>query len=167
LYGVFKEWGYFWSLDKKKCFTFYFILSNSATQLQKQLKEQHSERWLDQTLHYLSDCQQLSNAANVGLVKKKEFGMPKTCPLVPSPKWLMTVYLLDVLSRLDLIKASITSVLGTVLKLDSTKKIAKKLAGHSRGTAAWVTNVGNEYGQVLMSVATASEGNSSSFRYMF
>ncbi|CAL8276692.1 unnamed protein product [Merluccius merluccius] len=37
--------------------------------------------------------------------------------------------------------------------------ITKKLAGGAAGTAAWVTNVGNEYGQVLMSVLTAAEGD--------
>ncbi|KAA8577840.1 hypothetical protein FQN60_012569 [Etheostoma spectabile] len=37
--------------------------------------------------------------------------------------------------------------------------IAKKLAGVAAGSAAWVTNVGNEYGQVLMSVLTAGEGD--------
>ena len=30
----------------------------------------------------------------------------------------------------------------------------KKLAEKAAGTASWVTNVGNEYGQVLMSVLT-------------
>lgn len=33
----------------------------------------------------------------------------------------------------------------------------KKLAGPASDTAAWVTNVGNEHGQVLISVLTASE----------
>ncbi|XP_028513840.1 uncharacterized protein LOC114574708 [Exaiptasia diaphana] len=37
-------------------------------------------------------------------------------------------------------------------------KIVRKLAGKSPGTAAWCTNVGNETGQVFMSVLTASEG---------
>lgn len=41
--------------------------------------------------------------------------------------------------------------------MDSTKKIVKKLAGHSTGTAAWATNVANERGQILMSVLTASD----------
>ena len=36
-------------------------------------------------------------------------------------------------------------------------KVVKKLAGKSTGTAAWATNVGNENGQVLMSVLTAKE----------
>ena len=42
--------------------------------------------------------------------------------------------------------------------MDSTKKVVKKLAGNSSGTAAWATNVANEFGQVLMCVLTASEG---------
>ena len=42
--------------------------------------------------------------------------------------------------------------------MDSTKKIVKKLAGHSTGTAAWATNVANERGRILMSVPTASDG---------
>ena len=38
-------------------------------------------------------------------------------------------------------------------------KIVKKLAGNAGFTAAWATNVGNEFGQVLVSVLTAAEGN--------
>ncbi|KAJ4919490.1 hypothetical protein JOQ06_025908 [Pogonophryne albipinna] len=36
--------------------------------------------------------------------------------------------------------------------------VTKKLAGTASDTAAWVTNVGNEYGQVLISVLNCSEG---------
>ena len=35
--------------------------------------------------------------------------------------------------------------------------MCKKLAGAAAGTAAWVTNVSNEKGEVLISVVTASE----------
>lgn len=37
--------------------------------------------------------------------------------------------------------------------------MTKKLAGFASDTAAWATNVGNEFGQVLMSVLTAAEGD--------
>ena len=37
-------------------------------------------------------------------------------------------------------------------------QVAKKLAGHATGTAAWATNVGKKHGQVLMRVLTAAEG---------
>ena len=36
--------------------------------------------------------------------------------------------------------------------------MTKKLAGAASDTAAWVSNVGNEHGQVLMSVLTCTEG---------
>ncbi|MED6275515.1 hypothetical protein CHARACLAT_027275, partial [Characodon lateralis] len=55
--------------------------------------------------------------------------------------------------------ARITSTFGSILKMYSTKKVTKKLAGAASDTAAWVTNVGNEHGQVLMSVLTCSEGS--------
>ncbi|XP_051747586.1 uncharacterized protein LOC127511105 [Ctenopharyngodon idella] len=42
--------------------------------------------------------------------------------------------------------------------MDSTKKITKKLAGTARGMGLWFTSVGNEFGQVLISVLTAQEG---------
>ena len=52
--------------------------------------------------------------------------------------------------------ASITSVYGSVLKLDSMK-VVKKLQGAAANTASWATNVGNERGEVLISVLTKSE----------
>jgi hypothetical protein len=36
--------------------------------------------------------------------------------------------------------------------------VTKKLAAASAGTAAWVTDVGNEHGQVLTCVLTTAEG---------
>lgn len=36
--------------------------------------------------------------------------------------------------------------------------MTKKLAGTARGTALWLSSVGNEYGQILMRVLTAQEG---------
>lgn len=133
-------------------------LGYSSSQLQKQLEEQHTEVWLQKQLQFLTDCSGIARAASTGLVAPVTIGdMPVMMP-VPKHRWLMQVYSQDVLGRLDEIKASITSLFGRVLKMDSTKKIVKKLAGASRSTSAWATNVGNEHGQVIMSVLTASEG---------
>lgn len=46
---------------------------------------------------------------------------------VPTSRWLLTVYSRDILSRLDHIKASITSTFGSILKMDSTKKVRNNL----------------------------------------
>ena len=45
-----------------------------------------------------------------------------------------------------------------MLKIDSTKKICKKLQGAAANTASWATNVSNERGEVLISILTESEG---------
>ncbi|GFO46241.1 chemosensory receptor c [Plakobranchus ocellatus] len=55
----------------------------------------------------------------------------------PSPKWLLSVYVADVFSRLEELKSAITSTLGKILKVDSTKGVTKKLASSGSRTAAW------------------------------
>ncbi|KAK0131748.1 hypothetical protein N1851_033466 [Merluccius polli] len=111
-------------------------LGNSSTRLAKQLRENHGVQWLQ---HYL------------------EVSPPEPVA-VPTNRWLPTVYGKDLMSRMDHIKASITSTFGSILKMDSTKKMTKKLAGAAKGTALWVSSVSNEVGQVLISVLTAQEG---------
>ena len=69
----------------------------------------------------------------------------------------MTAYVRDVWSRLPALQASITSIFGAILKIDSTKKVVKKLQGSAANSASWATNIGNERGEVLISVLTQSE----------
>ncbi|XP_078134337.1 uncharacterized protein LOC144535660 [Sander vitreus] len=103
---------------------------------------------------YLGVCEQFLALCTV----RGQFPPPPQMPPLPSAVWLLTVYSHDILTRLEEYKARITSTLGSILKMDSTKKVTKKLAGTAEDTAAWVTNVGNEHGQVLISVLTCSEG---------
>ena len=72
--------------------------------------------------------------------------------------WLMSVYARDTLSRLPQLLATCTAIFGNVLKIDSTKKVSKKLQGTTAGSASWCTNISNERGEVLVSVLTESEG---------
>ncbi|XP_072293385.1 uncharacterized protein [Eucyclogobius newberryi] len=130
-------------------------LGNSPTRLLKLLKEGHSEEWLDRVSHYTEEC--LHFQSQPGLIPII-FQDPPEPAVVPSCKWLLSVYSQDILTRLDDFRARITSIYGSILKMDSTKKITKKLSGAARGTAAWVTSVGNEHGQILISVHTAQEG---------
>lgn len=37
-------------------------------------------------------------------------------------------------------------------------QMTKKLSGHAKGTALWLTSVSNEVGEILISVVTAQEG---------
>ena len=133
-------------------------LGNSSTLLQKKLHEEHSEKWLQKSVQYLTECKYFAEASKCGLILAQDFEEPPKFVPVPKYKWFLTVYVQDIISRADYIKAFITSTFGRIIKMDSTKKIVRKLAGHSCGTASWATNVGNEIGQVLISVLTASEG---------
>ncbi len=95
-------------------------LGNSVTQLYKKLMEQHSEAWTRRVLQYLTACEPFTRSS---LVRPPVFAGPPLLPPLPKPKWLLAVYARDVLGRLHEVKAKITSVLGCVLKMDSTKKL--------------------------------------------
>ncbi|XP_057697338.1 uncharacterized protein LOC130919002 [Corythoichthys intestinalis] len=129
---------------------------NSVTQLYRKLQEEHSAAWTRCTLEYLTACEPFADSS---MTEPPVFSAPPPLPALPKPKWLLSVYARDVLSRLPEVKAKITSVFGSVLKMDSTKKVTKKLAGAAANTAGWCTNVGNEHGQILVSVLTAAEGH--------
>ncbi|CAK6982380.1 hypothetical protein KUCAC02_027906, partial [Scomber scombrus] len=124
-------------------------LGNSVNQLYNTLQEQHSDAWMRRAINYLGVCEQFLALSNV----RGHFPPPPQMPPLPSPIWLLTVFVYDVLTRLDEFKARIMSTFGSIIKMDSTK-----MASAASDTAAWVTNVGNEHGQVLMSVLTCSEG---------
>ncbi|XP_047191158.1 uncharacterized protein LOC124850755 [Scophthalmus maximus] len=130
-------------------------LGNSSSRLVKQLRENHSEEWLKQLCRYLGAC---SDFAARPCLLPVQFQEPPEPVAIPSHRWMLAVYGRDILSRLEHIKASITSTFGSILKMDSTKKITKKLSGLAKGTALWLTSVSNEVGQILISVLTAQEG---------
>ena len=126
-------------------------LGNSVTLMCNKLREQHAEKWLERGIQYMTEC-------TAFLPYHGSFPELPPQPTLPQPRWLMAVYLRDVLRRVDDVEAKLTSTFGTVLKLDSTKKITRKLAGRAAGTAQWATDVGNEFGQVLACVLTTAEG---------
>jgi len=84
-------------------------LGNSSTQVEKKLREQHSEDWLIRNIQYLTDCRPFTTAAASGLVNRIEFDNPPRMTQVPQNRWLIQVYLQDVLQRLEEVKAAITS----------------------------------------------------------
>ena len=128
-------------------------LGNSPTALRNTLHELHSEEWLRGQLDFLTACQRHKK----GLASPMTYLQPSPPPPFPSSRWFLAAYVRDVWSRMDSLLAAATSTYGSILKIDSTKKICKKLQGSEAGTASWMTNVGNERGEVLLSVLTTSE----------
>lgn len=99
-------------------------LGNSVGQLVRKLCEEHSEAWLDKVAHYLTACESFlghDDCQQLGI--RPDFQRPPPMPALPRYKWLLSVYVRDVLQRLDEVKARITSTYGSVLKMDSTKKV--------------------------------------------
>lgn len=108
-------------------------------------------------MSYLSDCdrhRQFLSSMKMELVGYDK--LPRFRP-PPASKWYLATYVRDVWARLSLLKACATSVYGSILKIDSTKKITCKLQGTAAGSASWCTNVGNQRGDILVSVLTTSE----------
>ncbi|TDH00137.1 hypothetical protein EPR50_G00184770 [Perca flavescens] len=132
-------------------------LGNSSSYLQQALQEIHSEEWARRTIDYLTDCEVHKKSCVLTQSEALYQPPPPFSPL-PLAQWFETVHANDILNHLDELKGVITSTLGRILKLDSTKKITKKLAGGIEGTATWMSNIGNEFGQVLNSVLTTGEG---------
>ncbi len=132
---------------------------NSSTAQRNKIKELHSDDWLSRNLRYMSDC----NRHKQGLIGLRmtcpQYELPPAFPAFPNACWFLAVYTKDVWNRLPSLLAAATSTYGSVLKIDSTKKICKKLSGEAAKTASWATNVGNEKGEVVVSVLTESEGN--------
>ena len=133
-------------------------IGNSSHALKNTLHEIHSEHWMKLGLDYMSSCKQFK--AQVKFEKKDAKFIPfPSFRALPTPAWLLSVYVRDVWSRLDSCKSQVTSMFGDILKIDSNKKMLRKLAGNARKTASWVTNVSNGYGGVLQCVLTAAESN--------
>ncbi|XP_067280313.1 uncharacterized protein [Pseudorasbora parva] len=118
----------------------------SATELYRHLCARHKEQWVAQAAEYLSVLKKFQDLSAVTV------RVPQMMP-VPSPSLLLAVYAKDALTRLGEMKARVTSIYGSILKMDFTMKVTKK-----HDSAVWTTNIGNENGQVLMCVLTQTEG---------
>jgi hypothetical protein len=105
-------------------------LGNSSSAVRKQVLEEHGETYLVNLQRYLSNYKDFKTSAKRGFIVLPPFTEPPPQTPIPGHRWFMLVYQLDVIQRLDYIKACITSVYGTILKMDSTKKITNKLAGN-------------------------------------
>lgn len=95
-------------------------LGNSPSLLQRKLEENHGQYWYMKTCHYLADCESIFKS---GVISRSTVKDPPPQMPVPKYRWLQTVYACDVSRRIDEVKAAITNTFGTVLKIDSTKKV--------------------------------------------
>ncbi|XP_069115959.1 uncharacterized protein [Argopecten irradians] len=130
---------------------------NSSSYIQQSVHELHSEEWGRCCLLYMADCELHKKGAMITGAATTYQQPPPFRPL-PLAQWFQTAHSHEILDHVEEMKGVITSTYGRVLKLDSTKKVTKKLAGDVSESASWMTNIANEHGQVLNSVLTTGEG---------
>ncbi|XP_051787515.1 uncharacterized protein LOC114657616 isoform X4 [Erpetoichthys calabaricus] len=95
-------------------------LGNGATRLRKYLLEQHGNTWLERSrLFMFAVTKFITPGAEPPATPPL---LPRMTP-VPGTKWLLSIYAREVASRLEETKAQITSIFGSILKMDSTKKV--------------------------------------------
>ncbi|MEQ2197439.1 hypothetical protein XENOCAPTIV_029492 [Xenoophorus captivus] len=95
-------------------------LGNSANRLHSFLVENHTEEWMTRCLLYLETCGKFQ-VAGVHLAPTAH---PPRMQPVPTSGWLLSTYARETFSRMEELQASVTSVFGSILKKDSTKKVS-------------------------------------------
>lgn len=100
-------------------------VGNSASQLRAKLDEQHCRKYQCQVTHYLYDCRGFARSKSDQVVAFEGTDSPPPRLPVPTRGWIQHVYCLDVMGRVEEVKASITDIFGRILKMDSTKKVSR------------------------------------------
>ena len=100
---------------------------NSCSSVALETVQPNFKRGMAQQVVDLCDWMQVYSQC--WLMTSARFPNSPPPPQIPVPKfkWLMHVYSDDVMRRVEEVKGSVTSIYGKVLKLDSTKKIVRKL----------------------------------------
>ena len=132
-------------------------IGNSSSALKNSIEELHSQAWLRKVLIYTSDCERHRKGVLALMQRLPVYERPPAFKRLPTAAWFLADYVRDVYARINELKAAATSIYGTILKIDSTKKVTEKLQGLAASTASWATNIGNERGEIVLSILTSSE----------
>ncbi|CAL9685387.1 unnamed protein product [Knipowitschia caucasica] len=119
------------------------------------LKKQYEQEWVNKKLQFMNVAQSSSRAGVDAAVSEE---LPAMLPF-PNYDWLLQVYVQDTVSRMDEIKASITSLFGQVLTIDTSINMVLHFSGQEQPKTVWVTNVWNEHGQIITNVLTEAKGS--------
>ncbi len=112
-------------------------LGNRANALYRQLCVRHGEQWVSQSAEYLSVLGKfMAHATDPGRLAAQ---IPQMVT-EPCPGWLLSLYAKDVLTRLLELKARVTYIYGSILKMDSTKKARQLEQQH--GSQMWAMSLG-------------------------
>ncbi|XP_034090122.1 uncharacterized protein LOC117558207 [Gymnodraco acuticeps] len=85
-------------------------LGNSASRLHSFLVEQHTAEWMRRSIHYLNTCRKFEVAG----VQMPPPQPPPQMVTVPSSGWLLSTYVLESFTRIEELKAKVTSIFGSI-----------------------------------------------------
>ncbi|XP_051791546.1 uncharacterized protein LOC127530008 [Erpetoichthys calabaricus] len=97
------------------------MLGNGANRLRRYLLEEHTRSWMLRSKKFMSAVAKFITS---GAKPSATPPLPPRMTPVPGAKWLLSVYAREVVSRLEETKARITSIFGSISKMDSTKKVS-------------------------------------------
>nr|XP_008281292.1 PREDICTED: uncharacterized protein LOC103358197 [Stegastes partitus] len=122
-----------------------------------QIQESHTEEHLQRKDLYTTLLMTLVKPGGIVSSLGHKFQAPPPLKELPSARLLRHAFLLSEAENVQDYRSQILSTFGTVLKMDSTKKVVKKLSGEGQGSAEWFTSIGNEHSQIVSFVLTCEE----------
>lgn len=130
---------------------------NTMVKVWRQIQENHFEEYLQRKDIYTTLLMTLIKPGGIVSAFGQTFEAPPPPRELPSARLLRHAFLLAEASNVEDYRSQILSTFGTVLKMDSTKKVVKKLSGEGKGTAEWFTSIGNEHSLIVSFVLTCEE----------
>ncbi|XP_049334270.1 uncharacterized protein LOC125801514 [Astyanax mexicanus] len=123
----------------------------------RQIQESHVEEHLQRMDLYTTLLMTLVEPGGIVSALGHTFQAPSPQRELPSARLLRHAFLLAEAGNVQDYRSQILSTFGTVLKMDSTKKVVKKLSGEGARSAKWFTSIGNKHSQVVSFVLTCEE----------
>ncbi|XP_034144756.1 uncharacterized protein LOC114832433 [Esox lucius] len=130
---------------------------NTMVKVWRQIQENHVEEYLQRKDLYTTLLMTVVKPGGIVSALRHTFQAPPPPRELPSARLLRHAFLLAEASNVQDYRSQILSTFGTVLKMDSTKKVVKKLSGEGGGSAEWFTSIGNEHSQIVSFVLTCEE----------
>ncbi|XP_049334412.1 uncharacterized protein LOC125801663 [Astyanax mexicanus] len=130
---------------------------NTMVKVWRQIQESHVEEHLQRMDLYTTLLMTLVEPGGIVSALGHTFQAPSPQRELPSARLLRHAFLLAEAGNVQDYRSQILSTFGTVLKMDSTKKVVKKLSGEGARSAKWFTSIGNEHSQVVSFVLTCEE----------
>ncbi|XP_039658215.1 uncharacterized protein LOC120560109 isoform X1 [Perca fluviatilis] len=133
------------------------VQGNTMIKVWRQLHENHNEEYLHRKDLYTTLFVTVSEAGGIVSVFGHTVQAPPPQRALPSPLLLHHPVLLAEANNVQDYRNQILSTFGTVLKMDSTKKVVTKLSGGGKGSSERFTSIVNEQSQIVLFVLTCEE----------